>query len=153
VADLSAGFRLRDLDVCREYYGEHPAPELVRAREAVFGLPELHRERLRGASLVACPGCYPTSALLPLAPFLRERLVETTGIAIDSKLGVSGAGRKLDAEYLFAELDGNPHAYKIARHRHVPEIEQEASALAGEGVRVTFVPHLLPDAPRVAFIP
>jgi len=144
VADLSADFRLRDLDLYREWYGEHPAPDLVRAGEAVYGLPELYRERLRGASLVACPGCYPTSVLLPLAPFLRERLVETRGIAIDSKSGVSGAGRKLDAEYLFAELDGNPHAYKVARHRHAPEIEQEASALAGEPVRVTFVPHLLP---------
>jgi N-acetyl-gamma-glutamyl-phosphate reductase len=142
VADLSADFRLRDLDVYREWYGEHPAPALL--AEAVYGLPELHREALRGASLVACPGCYPTGALLPLAPFLRERLVEPTGIAIDAKSGVSGAGRKLEAEYLFAELDQNALAYRVASHRHAPEIEQEASALAGEPVRVTFVPQLIP---------
>src|SRR3990170_7716612 len=126
VADLSADFRLRDPAVYREWYGEHRAPELL--AEAVYGLPELHREKLRGAGLVACPGCYPTGALLPLAPFLRERLVEPTGIAIDSKSGVSGAGRKLEVGYLFAELDENVHAYKVAQHRHSPEIEQEASA-------------------------
>jgi N-acetyl-gamma-glutamyl-phosphate reductase len=142
VADLSADFRLRDPAVYREWYGEHPAPELL--AEAVYGLPELHREALRGASLVACPGCYPTGALLPLAPFLREGLVEPTGIAIDSKSGVSGAGRKLEVDYLFAELDENAHAYKVAKHRHAPEIEQEASALAGGPVRATFVPHLIP---------
>lgn len=148
VVDLSADFRLRDAATYRQWYGEHPAPELV--REAVYGLPELHRERLRGAALVACPGCYPTSALLPLAPFLRDGWVETTGIAVDSKSGVSGAGRKLEAGYLFAELDENVHAYKVAQHRHAPEIEQEASALAGEPVRITFVPHLVPTIRGIA---
>lgn len=148
VADLSADFRLRDPAVYREWYGEHPAPELL--AEAVYGLPELHREKLRGAGLVACPGCYPTGALLPLAPFLREGLVETTGIAIDSKSGVSGAGRKLEVGYLFAELDENVHAYKVAQHRHAPEIEQEAGALAGGPVRVTFVPHLVPTIRGIA---
>jgi len=142
VADLSADFRLRDPALYREWYGDHPAPGLL--AEAVYGLPELHREKVRGAGLVACPGCYPTGALLPLAPFLREGLLETTGIAIDSKSGVSGAGRKLEVGYLFAELDENAHAYKVAAHRHAPEIEQEASALAGSPVRVTFVPHLIP---------
>ena len=142
VVDLSADFRLRDRDVYRQWYGEHPAPELL--AEAVYGLPELHRERLRGASLAACPGCYPTSALLPLAPFLRDGWIEPTGIVVDSKSGVSGAGRKLEVGYLFAELDENAHAYQVAQHRHAPEIEQEASGLAREPVRITFVPHLIP---------
>jgi N-acetyl-gamma-glutamyl-phosphate reductase len=113
-------------------------------RQAVYGLPEVYREQLPGAKLVAAPGCYPTSALLPLLPFLREQLVEPAPIFIDSKSGVSGAGRKLEAGYLFAELDGNARAYKVAAHRHAPEIEQEASAAAGQPISVTFVPHLLP---------
>src|SRR5204863_5779810 len=100
---------------------------------------------LRAAPLVAAPGCYPTSALIPLAPLLRAGLVETRGIHIDAKSGVSGAGRKLDDGYLFGELDGNSYAYKPGyAHRHAPEIEQEASEVAGAEVRVTFVPHLLP---------
>jgi N-acetyl-gamma-glutamyl-phosphate reductase len=143
VLDLSADFRLRDAAVYRQWYGEHPAPDLLPG--AVYGIPELHREALRKAELVAVPGCYPTSAILPLAPFLREGLIETSGIVIDSKSGVSGAGRKLEAQYLFAELDENCMAYKPGHeHRHTPEIEQEASLLAGGPVRVTFVPHLLP---------
>jgi len=148
VVDLSADFRLRDAATYRHWYGEHPAPDLV--AEAVYGLPELHRERLRGAALVACPGCYPTSALLPLAPFLRDGWLEPAGIAIDSKSGVSGAGRKLEVGYLFAELDENAHAYKVGQHRHAPEIEQEASGLAGEPVQVTFVPHLIPTIRGIA---
>ncbi len=143
VLDLSADFRLHDPSVYREWYGEHAAPELLPA--AVYGLPELHREALRKAELVAVPGCYPTSALLPLAPFLRERLVEPTGIIVDSKSGVSGAGRKLEAGYLYAEQAENCLAYKPGRaHRHAPEIEQEASEIAGTEVRLSFVPHLLP---------
>jgi N-acetyl-gamma-glutamyl-phosphate reductase len=148
VADLSADFRLHDPELYRKWYGDHPAPGLL--AEAVYGLPELHREALRGAGLVACPGCYPTGALLPLAPFLRAGLLEPAGIAVDSKSGVSGAGRKLEVEYLFAELDENAHAYKVAAHRHGPEIEQEASALAGEPVRATFVPHLIPTTRGIA---
>jgi N-acetyl-gamma-glutamyl-phosphate reductase len=143
VADLSADFRLRELATYQAWYGPHAAPELL--GRAVYGLPELHREALRGAELVACPGCYPTSVLLPLAPFLREGLVESAGIAVDAKSGVSGAGRKLEAEYLFAELDENSRAYKVGHaHRHAPEIEEQAAAVAGEPVRVTFVPHLIP---------
>jgi N-acetyl-gamma-glutamyl-phosphate reductase len=125
VVDLSADFRLRDLATYREWYGEHAA--------------------LRGASLAAAPGCYPTGTLLPLVPLLRAGLVETAGIHVDAKSGVSGAGRKLDEAYLFAELDGNCMAYKPGRaHRHVPEIEQEAAVAAGGEVRLSFVPHLLP---------
>ena len=143
VVDLSADFRLRDADVYRQWYGEHGAPDLF--GKAVYGLPELNREALRGAQLVAVPGCYPTSALLPLAPLLRAGLIEPRGLRIDSKSGVSGAGRNLDAQYLFSELDGNCRAYKPGfTHRHAPEIEQEASRLAAEEVRVSFVPYLLP---------
>ncbi len=142
VADLSADFRLQDLGTYEAWYGAHPAPELLPG--AVYGLPELHREALEGAGLAACPGCYPTSALLPLAPFLREGLVETSGIVVDSKSGVSGAGRKLEAGLLFAELDGNANAYKVAAHRHGPEIEEQAGSLAGDTVQLTFVPHLIP---------
>ncbi|HEY8156467.1 MAG TPA: N-acetyl-gamma-glutamyl-phosphate reductase [Myxococcota bacterium] len=143
VLDLSADFRLHDPAVYREWYGEHPAPELLAG--AVYGIPELHREALRKAELVAVPGCYPTSVLLPLAPFLREQRVETSGILVDSKSGVSGAGRKLEAGYLFAEQDGNCLAYKPGHaHRHAPEMEQEASEIAGSPVKLSFVPHLLP---------
>ncbi len=149
VVDLSADFRIHSLATYQQWYGEHPAP--ARLAEAVYGLPELHRAALRTASLVAAPGCYPTSALLPLAPLLRAGLVEPRGIHIDSKSGVSGAGRTLSDGYLFAELDGNCHAYKPGfTHRHAPEIEQEASEVAGGEVRVTFVPHLLPTVRGIA---
>jgi len=143
VADLSADFRLRDPATYAAWYGEHAAPELLGA--AVYGLPELHREELQGAALVAVPGCYPTSVLLPLVPFLRAGLVETSGIVVDSKSGVSGAGRSADSRFLFAERDGNCEAYKVGyAHRHVPEMEQEAALAAGKSVQITFVPHLLP---------
>jgi N-acetyl-gamma-glutamyl-phosphate reductase len=119
------------------------APELLGG--AVYGLPELYREVLHGAAFVAVPGCYPTSVLLPLVPFLRAGLVETTGIVVDSKSGVSGAGRSPDPKFLHAERNANCEAYKVGyAHRHVPEMEQEASAVAGEAVQITFVPHLLP---------
>jgi N-acetyl-gamma-glutamyl-phosphate reductase len=143
VFDISADFRLRDSETYRQWYGEHKAPELF--GKAVYGLPEVYREELRaGPSLVAAPGCYPTSALLPLLPFLRAGLVETAPIFVDAKSGVSGAGRKLEEGFLFGEIDGNARAYKVADHRHGPEIEQEASLAAGEPVQVTLVPQLIP---------
>ena len=143
VVDLSADFRLRDTATYAAWYGEHAAPELLAG--AVYGLPELYRAKLRDASLVAVPGCYPTSVLLPLAPFLRAELVETAGVLVDSKSGVSGAGRSADPKFVFAEREGNCEAYKVGyAHRHVPEMEQEAAAVAGEDVQITFVPHLLP---------
>ncbi|MCH7645072.1 MAG: N-acetyl-gamma-glutamyl-phosphate reductase [Myxococcales bacterium] len=143
VLDLSADFRLRDVETYRAWYGEHKAAELLGS--AVYGLPELYREALRGAELVAVPGCYPTSVLLPLVPFLRSDLIETDGIVVDSKSGVSGAGRKLEESLLFAELADDCRAYQVGnQHRHVPEFEQEASAAAGRDVSITFVPHLLP---------
>lgn len=143
VVDLSADTRFRDLATYEDWYGAHKAPELV--GQAVYGIPELYREALRGAALAAAPGCYPTSVLLPLLPFLREGLVDRSAIVVDSKSGVSGAGRKLEAGFLFAELDENCKAYKVGyEHRHVPEMEQEASAVAAAPVQITFVPHLLP---------
>jgi N-acetyl-gamma-glutamyl-phosphate reductase len=148
VADLSADFRLRSLDRYRRWYGEHPAPDLLET--AVYGIPELHREALRSTGLAAVAGCYPTSALLPLVPFLRGGWIEPASVVIDSKSGISGAGRKVDSAYLFAELDENCMAYKVGEHRHTPEIEQEASAAAGTEVCVTFVPHLIPITRGIA---
>ncbi len=142
VLDLSADFRLRDLGTYEAWYGSHPAPELVSG--AVYGMPELYREALPDADLVAVPGCYPTAALLPLAPFLRAGWCADASIVVDAKSGVSGAGRKLDAGFLMAEMDGECRAYNVGKHRHAPEIEQEASVLAGDSVGVLFVPHLLP---------
>ncbi len=142
VVDLSADFRFTDKAVYEATYGPHGAPELF--GQGVYGLPELYREAIRGADLVAAAGCYPTSVLIPMIPFLRAGLALTDAVHVDSKSGVSGAGRKLDADFLMAELDGNARAYAVASHRHAPEIEQEAGAAAGSEVRVTFVPHLLP---------
>lgn len=143
VIDLGGDFRLRNMDDYIRWYGEHKAPELFGT--AVYGLPELYRAELAGAPLAAAAGCYPTSALLPLLPFLREGRIELDGIVVDAKSGVSGAGRTLDEGYLFAELEGSPRAYKVGGvHRHVPEIEQEASLAAGGSIRLSFIPHLLP---------
>lgn len=143
VIDLGGDFRLRNMDDYIRWYGEHKAPELFGT--AVYGIPELYRAELAGAPLAAAAGCYPTSALLPLLPFLREGRIETDGIVVDAKSGVSGAGRTLDEGYLFAELEGSPRAYKVGGvHRHVPEIEQEASLTAGAPIRLSFIPHLLP---------
>ena len=143
VIDLSADFRLRAGSVYEEFYGEpHPAAELL--GEAVYGLPELHREAIRGAKLVASAGCYPTSILLPLVPLLRAGLVEPDRIAVSSASGVSGAGRKADLGLLYAECNESLRAYGLPKHRHLSEIEQELSAAAGAPVIITFVPHLAP---------
>ncbi len=143
VIDLSADFRLRDASVYKEFYGEsHPAAEMLGA--AVYGLPELHREAIREARLVASAGCYPTSILLPLVPLLRAGLIEKGGIAVASASGVSGAGRKADAALLYAECNESLRAYGLPKHRHLSEIEQELSAAAGGPVVITFVPHLAP---------
>ncbi|NBR46976.1 MAG: N-acetyl-gamma-glutamyl-phosphate reductase, partial [Verrucomicrobia bacterium] len=143
VFDLSADFRLKDAKLYEKTYGAaHPAPS--RLGEAVYGLPEIHREKIRKADLVACPGCYPTTAILGLAPALRSGRVAGEGIVISSMSGVSGAGKKLEAGYLFAECNENLRAYSVPNHRHRPEIEQELSAVAGAAVKVAFVPHLAP---------
>jgi N-acetyl-gamma-glutamyl-phosphate reductase len=141
VVDLSADFRLHDLDTYMSYYEvEHPAPELL--DEAVYGLPELHRDALRGTSLVAGPGCYPTAAILTLAPLARAGLL--ADVVIDAKSGVSGAGRAATQSTHFVSVDENVTPYKVGVHRHAPEIDQELRALGADGLTVTFTPHLLP---------
>ena len=139
VVDLSADFRLRDPATYELWYREHPAPELL--EQAVYGLPERYREEIRNAGLVANPGCYPTAALLALAPLAREGLVED--VVIDAKSGVSGAGRSATDKTHFVTVDENVSAYGVPRHRHTPEIEQELAAL-GADLKITFTPHLLP---------
>jgi N-acetyl-gamma-glutamyl-phosphate reductase len=148
VLDISADFRLRSTDVYEEWYGEHGAPEIF--GRAVYGLPEVYRKEIKDAELIAAPGCYPTGALLPMLPFLRAGLVETDAVFVDAKTGVSGAGRSLEDGFLFAELAGNSRAYKVAAHRHGPEIIQEASLAAGEPVGVTFIPYLIPATRGIA---
>jgi len=139
VVDLSADFRLRDPGVYEEWYRRHPEPGLL--SEAVYGLPELYREEIRGADVVANPGCYPTAAILSLAPLARAGLI--ADVVIDAKSGVSGAGRAATDATHFVTVDENVNAYGVPRHRHTPEIEQELAAL-GAAVRITFTPHLLP---------
>jgi N-acetyl-gamma-glutamyl-phosphate reductase len=140
VVDLSADFRLRDPAVYELWYRKHPAPRLL--DQAVYGLPELgYRDQIRGASLVANPGCYPTATLLALAPLARAGLIE--GVVIDAKSGVSGAGRAATAATHFVSVDENVSPYGVPHHRHTPEIEQELAA-NGADVRITFIPHLLP---------
>jgi N-acetyl-gamma-glutamyl-phosphate reductase len=139
VVDLSADFRLNDPDVYGRWYREHQEPELL--TQAVYGLPERYREQIRGADLVANPGCYPTATLLALAPLARAGLIED--VVIDAKSGVSGAGRAPSEKTHFVTADENVNAYGVPAHRHIPEIEQELAVL-GADVRVTFVPHLVP---------
>ena len=143
VIDLSADFRLRDPVVYEEFYGHpHPAPDLL--REAVYGLPEVRTDELLKARLVASPGCYPTSILLPLLPLLRENLIDPATIIANSMSGVSGAGRKADLSLLFCECNESVRAYGLPKHRHLSEIEQELSIAAGATVTITFIPHLVP---------
>jgi N-acetyl-gamma-glutamyl-phosphate reductase len=142
VFDLSADFRLRDLATYTEWYGDHGAK--ARFGTAAYGLVELHRASLREADLVAVPGCYPTASTLALAPLLKAGLIETKGIVIDAKSGVSGAGRTPLPSTHFTETSEGFRAYKVASHRHTPEIEQELSLVAGQSIRVLFTPHLVP---------
>ena len=143
VVDLSADFRLADPDVYAEWYGRAHGAVALQA-DAVYGLTELARDEVRGARLVANPGCYPTASQLPLAPLLEDELIESEDIIIDAKSGVSGAGREAKQGSLFAEVGEGVHAYGVARHRHAPEIEQGLSEAAGRDVRVNFTPHLMP---------
>lgn len=143
VVDISADFRLNDAEVYKEFYSHsHPAPHLL--LEAVYGLPEMYRKEIREAKLLAAPGCYPTSILLPLLPLLKQGLLRNDSVAVSSASGTSGAGRKADETLLFAECSGSMRAYGIPKHRHLSEIEQELSLAAGEEVCITFVPHLAP---------
>lgn len=144
VVDLSADFRLRDVATYEAWYGEHPRPDCL--TQAVYGCPELHRAELPGARLIAGPGCYPTSAVLPLAPLLRAGLIDASQpIIVDGKSGVSGAGRKATPSTHLSEAAEGIRPYKIAgAHRHTPEMEQELALAAGSDVKVTFTPQLAP---------
>jgi N-acetyl-gamma-glutamyl-phosphate reductase len=141
VIDLSADFRLKDRAAFQRWYGAHPAPHLL--TDAVYGIPELARDEIRRARIIAVPGCYPTGALLALIPLVRAGIVGDGPIVVDSKSGASGAGRAAKTELLFGEIQENVRAYGVGRHRHLAEIEQE---LAAVGCRsdVVFTPHLLP---------
>lgn len=141
VVDISADFRLHDPAVYAAWYGEHPATDLL--AEAVYGLPELHRERLRGARLVGNPGCYPTASILALAPALEAGIVAPS-VVIDAKSGISGGGRSLTLANHFSEVHDSVGAYGLAGHRHQPEIEQELSGAAHATVSSVFTPHLVP---------
>jgi N-acetyl-gamma-glutamyl-phosphate reductase len=145
VIDLSADFRLKSAEIYQEFYAhDHPAPDLL--KKAVYGLPEIYREQIKKASLVASPGCYPTSILLPLIPLLKAGLVKTTGIIADSLSGVSGAGRKAEADYLFCECNESVRPYGVPKHRHLSEIEEQLSLSLAADTKVIlqFTPHLIP---------
>jgi len=143
VIDLAADFRIKDVAVWEKWYGmTHACPELI--AEAVYGLPELNREKIRTAKLVANPGCYPTAVQLGFMPLLEVGVVDANHLIADAKSGVSGAGRKAEVGSLFAEAGDNFKAYGVAGHRHLPEISQGLSAMANNPVGLTFVPHLTP---------
>lgn len=145
VVDLSADFRLRDVAVYEKWYQAHSSSQLL--DEAVYGLPELYRQDIAGSSLVANPGCYPTSIILGLTPLLKAGAIAVSTIVADSKSGTSGAGRAAQTGSLFCEVHDGFRPYKVGRaHRHTPEIEQELTVLAGEQVHISFTPHLLPIA-------
>jgi len=143
VIDLGADYRLDSVEVFEKWYGEqHPDP--ARIGKVPYGLPELFRDKIAGADLIANPGCYPTSVILPLVPLLRQGLIEPTDIIIDSKSGVSGAGRTPKQTTLYPECNESIAAYGIGTHRHLPEIEQILSTGSGQSVKVIFTPHLVP---------
>ena len=143
IVDLSADYRLRDPGLYEKWYEHcHQYPELL--KQAVYGLPELHRKEIKTASLVANPGCYPTSAILGLAPLIINGAIDLGTIIVDSKSGVSGAGRSPSLAHHYPEVNEGLMAYKIGTHRHTPEIEQEIGALAGNPVTLSFTPHLIP---------
>lgn len=143
IIDLSADFRIQDVKTYEQWYKvKHAAPALL--KKAVYGLPELYREKIPQANIVANPGCYATTTILALTPLLKHNLVETDSLIVDAKSGVTGAGKKLAAMYHFPEATENFQAYNVANHRHMPEVEQILSAVAKKNVRMTFVPHLVP---------
>ncbi len=143
VVDLSADYRLRDVQVYEQWYQKHSSKELLAS--AVYGLPELYREEIKTTSLVANPGCYPTSVILGLAPLLREKIIDESTLIVDSKSGTSGAGRAASVASLYCEVADGFRPYKVGgTHRHIPEIEQELSLLAETDTKISFTPHLLP---------
>jgi len=143
VIDLSADYRLNSPAVYEKFYNTAHTDK-VHLKDAVYGLPEIHRQKIKKAKLVANPGCYPTAAILALAPAVALNLIDTDTIIIDAKSGVSGAGKKLSRDFLFSEVNEDFRAYKVDIHQHMPEISQALTKLALKKVGVTFVPHLLP---------
>jgi N-acetyl-gamma-glutamyl-phosphate reductase len=142
IVDLSADFRFKEAALYEKWYQKHTSADLL--PESVYGLPELHRDKIRSAKIVGNPGCYPTGALIGLIPLVKKQMISLENIVIDSKSGVSGAGRDVVLGSLFCEVNEGVKAYKIFEHRHLPEIEQELSGMAQKKVAVTFVPHLIP---------
>ena len=142
VVDLSADCRLTDVETYVQWYGDHKDPDLL--SEAVYGLPEIHREAIKSAKLVANPGCYPTTVILGLAPVLNDDRIDCTCPIVDSKSGVSGAGRGAKLTTSFSESGEGFKPYGVTGHRHIPEMEQELSKLAGVQIKVRFTPHLIP---------
>jgi N-acetyl-gamma-glutamyl-phosphate reductase len=143
VIDLSADFRLKSAETYREFYvHDHPAPDLL--KKSVYGLTEIYREQIKKALLIASPGCYPTSILLPTIPLLKAGLIKPSGIIADSCSGVSGAGRKAELDYLFCECNESVRPYGVPKHRHLSEIEEQLSLAAKSQVIIQFTPHLVP---------
>ncbi|MFA7270702.1 MAG: N-acetyl-gamma-glutamyl-phosphate reductase [Sterolibacterium sp.] len=143
VIDLAADFRIRDVALWEKWYGmTHASPALI--SQAAYGLPELNRDKIRVSRLIANPGCYPTAVQLGLLPLVEAGCVDVAHLIADAKSGVTGAGRKMETQYLFAEASDNFKAYGVSGHRHLPEIRQELSLVAGQDVGLTFVPHLTP---------
>jgi len=143
VIDLSADFRLKSAEGYKEFYArDHPAPDLL--KKSVYGLPEVYRNQIKEARLIASPGCYPTSILLPTLPLLRAKLVKPNSIIADSLSAVSGAGRKAEVDHLFCECHESVRPYGVPKHRHLSEIEEQLSLAAGLKVTIQFTPHLLP---------
>lgn len=143
IIDLSADFRLKDVNIYEKWYElTHPCPQYL--EEAVYGLCELNREQIKGARLLANPGCYPTCSILSLYPLAKEGLIDMNTVIIDAKSGTSGAGRSAKTDNLFCEVNENIKAYKVAGHRHTPEIEEQLSIASGEPVVLNFTPHLVP---------
>jgi N-acetyl-gamma-glutamyl-phosphate reductase len=143
VIDLSADFRLKSAAVYKEFYAhDHPAPDLL--KKSVYGLPEIYRDEIKKSLLIASPGCYPTSILLPVIPLLKAGLIKPDGIIADSMSGVSGAGRKAEIDYLYCECNESVRPYGVPKHRHLSEIEEQLSRVAGGKVTIQFTPHLIP---------
>jgi N-acetyl-gamma-glutamyl-phosphate reductase len=143
VIDLSADFRLKSAEIYKDFYAhDHPAPELL--KKSVYGLPEIYRDEIKKSLLIASPGCYPTSILLPVIPLLKAGLVKPAGIIADSLSGVSGAGRKAETDFLFCECNESVRPYGLPKHRHLSEIEEQLSFAAKTQVTIQFTPHLIP---------
>lgn len=143
IIDLSADYRIKDVAIYEKWYGiKHPTPEFI--PEAVYGLCEINRDKIRYARIVANPGCYPTCSILSILPALRKGIIEPRSIIIDAKSGASGAGRGAKVQNLYCEINENIKAYGVSNHRHTPEIEEQLSYVAGENVMINFTPHLIP---------